>query len=91
MGDNKLCPALEKGWAYRKSDPGGDYVIEKPSWKTSYDESSGQVTLEPYISEMNRKAWVIEERMLFTQVVDILRSNGYTVIEPEAEGVHDDY
>ncbi len=70
-------------WERKITDSGVEYVIAKPSWRTTYHESSGQVTLEPYISEMSRKAWILEEKILFTQVVDILRANGYTVTEPE--------
>ena len=60
----------------------------KPEWDLNFDETSGAFSLKPYVNEMSRKVWEINETLLTTAVVDLLRSKGWTVEPPD--GVGDD-
>ena len=70
--------------------PEGTIYIPCPSWriKEPFDfksvpfEDTVSITLEPYLDEAVHRVWEIEEEILTTAVVDLLRSRGYTVIEP---------
>lgn len=62
----------------------GTIYVPKPDWrvKEPRPEFPYSVTFEPYIDEAMQKMWAIEEEILTTVVVELLRDRGYTVIEP---------
>ena len=59
------------------------YRIPKPEWVINFDEAAGVVSMKPYVDKMRQTVWEIEENMLTTAVVDLLRSKGWTVDPPE--------
>ena len=59
------------------------YRIPKPNWRVEYAEETGIVSLKPHIDKMRQTVWEVEETVLTTAVVDLLRSKGWTVEPPE--------
>lgn len=68
--------------------------IPKPSWRFDF---SADHTLRavPYFEEVDngltKHMWEVEENVLTSAVVDLLRSKGYTVIEPNPPGTRPTY
>lgn len=62
------------------------YRVAKPEWRIA-EISENEYAFEPYFEEVvsgiTRKAWLIEEAILTTAVVELLRSRGWTVTEPD--------
>ena len=82
-------PYFAGQWMCGKAPDGGyEYIIRKPSWlfETLTDPDTGDAVtlkLKAYVDDLTKESWVVEEKILLTSVVDILREKGYTVIEPE--------
>jgi hypothetical protein len=80
-------PKFSGEWGCFKTDTGWEYVIKRPEWafETLVNKENDAITLkmQETVSDLTSKAWAIEDKILLTSVVDILRSRGYTVIEPE--------
>lgn len=64
------------------TNDGKTTYLPRLSWETSLTEA-GDLQMKPYFDQIWEKVFAVEEEVLTTQVVALLRSRGYTVIEPE--------
>lgn len=60
---------------------GSPYRIHAPNWEVRVIDD--EMVLRPYLDELNRKVWEVEEQILLTSVVELLRDKGWTVEPPE--------
>lgn len=69
--------------------------IPKPEWKFSDLSDDGKITAIPYFEEvangLTRKMWEVEDNILTTEVVKLLRSKGWTVEPPKDTEVWPEY
>lgn len=65
--------------------------IPRPEWRLK-EVDAETFAYEPYFEEvaqgLTRKMWEIEEEMLTTKVVELLRSKGWTVVAPGPKRIH---
>lgn len=64
------------------TNDGKTTYLPRLSWEASVTEA-GDFRMKPYFDQIREKVFAVEEEILTTQVVALLRSRGYTVIEPE--------
>lgn len=76
-----------EGDIWTTDSEGITYRVPKPWWRyeqSAYDPFNDNYVLhlEAFWDETRPKFWEIEEEILTTAVVELLREKGYTVIEP---------
>jgi hypothetical protein len=74
--------AFFNGETFATNSEGITHLVPKPSWRYVEGDDPYSLSLEAFWDEVRPKFWEIEEEILTTTVVELLRSKGYTVIEP---------
>lgn len=64
------------------TNDGKTTYLPRLSWGASVTEA-GDLRMKPYFDQIRREVFAVEEEVLTNQVVALLRSRGYIVIEPE--------